>query len=95
MKQKRMKLTTKLLIYIIVFAIGGYFFYKYMPQGFKELVTPATETTAPQTTVPEATTPQTTVPETTTPEATTTETSSETTVPEVSEPASQEVSPAQ
>ncbi|MBQ1883417.1 MAG: hypothetical protein II165_00220 [Bacteroidales bacterium] len=50
MKQKRMKLITKLLIYILVFAIGGYFFYKYMPQGFKELVTPST--TAPATTSP-------------------------------------------
>lgn len=50
MKQKRMKLITKLLIYILVFAIGGYFFYKYMPQGFKELVTPSTN--APATTSP-------------------------------------------
>lgn len=50
MKQKRMKLIIKLLIYILVFAIGGYFFYKYMPQGFKELVTPST--TAPATTSP-------------------------------------------
>lgn len=50
MKQKRMKLITKLLIYILVFAIGGYFFYKYMPQGFKELVTPST--TEPATTSP-------------------------------------------
>ncbi len=47
MKQKRMKLISKLLIYILVFAIGGYFFYKYMPQGFKELVTPATTSPAP------------------------------------------------
>ena len=40
MKQKRMKLVTKLIIYVSVFAIGGYFFFKYMPQGFKEMVSP-------------------------------------------------------
>ncbi|MBR4441302.1 MAG: hypothetical protein IKS00_07125 [Bacteroidales bacterium] len=40
-KKKRMKLITKLLIYIVIFAVGGYFFFKYMPQQFKDFITPA------------------------------------------------------
>lgn len=39
-QKKRMSLFVKLLIYIVIFAIGGYFFFMYMPQGFKDLVTP-------------------------------------------------------
>lgn len=47
-KKKRMSLIVKLLIYIAIFAVGGYFFYKYMPQDFKNLVTPAdTTSTSP------------------------------------------------
>ena len=47
-KKKRMSLIVKLLIYVAIFAVGGYFFYKYMPQDFKEMVTPAdTTTTSP------------------------------------------------
>ena len=42
-QKKRMKLITKLLIYIAIFAIGGYFFFKYMPQQFKDFITPAAE----------------------------------------------------
>ncbi|MCQ2974347.1 MAG: hypothetical protein MJ211_05995 [Bacteroidales bacterium] len=40
MKKKGMSLLVKFLIFVIVFAIGGYFFYKYMPQNFKNIVSP-------------------------------------------------------
>ena len=40
-QKKRMKLITKLLIYIVIFAIGGYLFFRYMPQQFKDFITPA------------------------------------------------------
>lgn len=63
MKQKRMKLITKLIIYILIFAIGGYFFFMYMPQGFKDLVTPnVPDTTAPKVTIPDTTAADTTAP---------------------------------
>lgn len=77
MKQKRMKLITKLIIYVAVFAIGGYFFFKYMPQGFKDIVSPTqsapdtvdTEVSKPDNVVPVAT-PDTIAPEVITPDTT-------------------------
>lgn len=68
MKQKRMKLVTKLIIYIIIFAIGGYFFFMYMPKGFKDMVTPnSPDTTAPAVITPDTTAPAVIAPDTTAP----------------------------
>ncbi|MBR6176335.1 MAG: hypothetical protein IKQ70_00455 [Bacteroidales bacterium] len=94
MKQKRMKLVTKLIIYVSVFAIGGYFFFKYMPQGFKNMVSPTQST--PDTVKTEVLKPDNETPAATSyPEAAPDTTAHETVATDTIAPASPEVSPAQ